>query len=659
MPSPAAPLVRSPARQFDKYPAKMDTFHRHNLVPSYPSVMTGIPPMVPPAGPFSSLQGAFQPKASNPLDVVSRPGSVPHQLLQKDSRLIDPMCPKPKKPGKWCAMHVHIAWQVYHHQQKMKKQMQIEPHKLDFGFKPEFLNRSPGSSFMGLQPRDLPRPSTILSNAGPTHPSVSPYGHLPHTPNNLHSVIPHHESLNKPLTFGGLSTLSSSAFGGLGNPSITPNAAHGTKDGKTVPTSSGQLENWNRLHQTPSSFPTPPLCPRPSETERAPSIPDRAAIKRDSLDKDDKEREPKEKSNGRHLSPIRNSALDNKQPTESFKSSSPDEPKEEEQAREKTQAQELPQQTQETEEPKHKEIQSDKREKDVKSEQQQTAEDKPAGKESSSPKQQREDLKRPNSDRQPWEPAEKKIRVEYEPHAKSSKVRVKEEKRDDQDHEVTTHQKVLEKPWQDPRTPAINPSPLSTLPLPIGIPAGHPGLDRIRLVSPFLGMGPLPGAERLPYSPQHWESMRNVYRGLDLPRRDSLGKDLLIRTDSLQRAMMGHPAYPREPFLQSMALEQRSQLEERHRLAFLREESERSRLLAMHHTALDHHLPPPGLLTAAYPSTGLPHYSSLSRTLPAAYLHAQPHPLFPMLAARPGSPRRMTPLIDRPVLHPHRDTETR
>lgn len=26
----------------------------------------------------------------------------------------------PKKPGKWCAMHVHIAWQIYHHQQKVK-----------------------------------------------------------------------------------------------------------------------------------------------------------------------------------------------------------------------------------------------------------------------------------------------------------------------------------------------------------------------------------------------------------------------------------------------------------------------------------------------------------------------------------------------------------
>lgn len=25
-----------------------------------------------------------------------------------------------QKPGKWCAVHVHIAWQIYHHQQKVK-----------------------------------------------------------------------------------------------------------------------------------------------------------------------------------------------------------------------------------------------------------------------------------------------------------------------------------------------------------------------------------------------------------------------------------------------------------------------------------------------------------------------------------------------------------
>lgn len=347
-----------------------------------------------------------------------------------------------------------------------------------------------------------------------------------------------------------------------------------------------------------------------------------------------------------------------------LKASTPDHPKDDERLREKTQTQELPQQTREPEDQRNTEIQSDRRETDVKSEQP-PAEEKQTAKESSSPKLHKDDLKRPNNDVQPWEPPEKKVRHEYE---KSSKVRIKEEKRDDQESDVK-HHKSVEKPWQGPRTPGINPSPLSALHLPMGIPGGHPSLDRhpsfdrhpsldrARLLSPFLGMGPLPGAERLPYSPQHWESMRNMYRGLDLPRRDSLGKELLMRTDPLQRAMMGHPAYPREMFLQSIALEHRGQQEERQRMALLREDSERSRLLAMHQMAMDPHLAPPGFLAPHYPNPGLPHGQHY-RTLPAAYLHAPPHPLFPMLAARSGSPRRMTPLTDRPG-YPHRDTEPR
>ncbi|PIO36201.1 hypothetical protein AB205_0054190 [Aquarana catesbeiana] len=49
--------------------------------------------MIPPTGPFGSLQGAFQPKTSNPIDVGARPGTVPHTLLQKDPRLADPFRP--------------------------------------------------------------------------------------------------------------------------------------------------------------------------------------------------------------------------------------------------------------------------------------------------------------------------------------------------------------------------------------------------------------------------------------------------------------------------------------------------------------------------------------------------------------------------------------
>lgn len=46
--------------------------------------------------------------------------------------------------------------------------MQVDPHKLDFGLKPEFLGRPPGPSLFGAihHPSDLARPSTLFSAAG-------------------------------------------------------------------------------------------------------------------------------------------------------------------------------------------------------------------------------------------------------------------------------------------------------------------------------------------------------------------------------------------------------------------------------------------------------------------------------------------------------------
>lgn len=46
--------------------------------------------------------------------------------------------------------------------------MQSDPHKLDFGLKPEFLSRPPGPSLFGAihHPHDLARPSTLFSAAG-------------------------------------------------------------------------------------------------------------------------------------------------------------------------------------------------------------------------------------------------------------------------------------------------------------------------------------------------------------------------------------------------------------------------------------------------------------------------------------------------------------
>lgn len=49
-----------------------------------------------------------------------------------------------------------------------QQQMQVDPHKLDFGLKPEFLSRPPGPSLFGAihHPNDLARPATLFSAAG-------------------------------------------------------------------------------------------------------------------------------------------------------------------------------------------------------------------------------------------------------------------------------------------------------------------------------------------------------------------------------------------------------------------------------------------------------------------------------------------------------------
>ncbi|CAM4545228.1 unnamed protein product [Leuciscus chuanchicus] len=282
LPPPMSPHVENPhtlnwrnrESQFDKYAPKLDNpFLRHsNFFPSYPPTMPGMPPLLPHSGPFSSLQGAFQPKASNPIDVAARPGTVPHTLLQKDPRITDPFRTSVRKPGKWCAVHVQIAWQIYHHQQKMK-QMHLDPHKLDMNGKLDLFSRPPAPGvFPGFPyPHDLARP--LFSSTGSGHPAASPYGPSPHhagflPPSHLAGKYP----FSRSSTFGGLSNLSSSAFGGLGNPTLGANSVFGPKEGPGLHgLSSPHHDTWNRLHRTPPSFPTPPQWPKSADAERSSS----------------------------------------------------------------------------------------------------------------------------------------------------------------------------------------------------------------------------------------------------------------------------------------------------------------------------------------------------------------------------------------------------
>ncbi|XP_055260267.1 fibrosin-1-like protein isoform X8 [Moschus berezovskii] len=243
LPPPAAPPP------FDKYTPKLDSpyFRHSNFFPPFPPAVPGLPALLPHPGPFGSLQGAFQPKqVSDPYRTAIR-------------------------PGKWCAVHVQIAWQIYHHQQKIK--MQLEPHKLDVGTKLDLFSRPPAPGvFAGFHyPQDLARP--LFSSSGATHPATSPFGPSAH-PGSFLPTAHLTDPFSRSSTFGGLGSLGSNAFGGLGSHALTPGGGgiFAPKEGPTLHGLPSPHEAWNRLHRAPPSFPTPPPWPKPVDAERVSAL---------------------------------------------------------------------------------------------------------------------------------------------------------------------------------------------------------------------------------------------------------------------------------------------------------------------------------------------------------------------------------------------------
>lgn len=609
-------------------------------------------------------------------------------------------------------MHVHIAWQIYHHQQKVKKQMQSDPHKLDFGLKPEFLSRPPGPSLFGAihHPHDLARPSTLFSAAGAAHPTGTPFGPPPHHSNFLNPAA-HLEPFNRPSTFTGLAAVGGNAFGGLGNPSVTPNSVFGHKDSPSVQNFSNPHEPWNRLHRTPPSFPTPPPWLKPGELERSASAAahdrDRDVDKRDSsVSKDDKERESVEKRHPSHPSPappVPVSALGhNRSSTDpttrghlNTEAREKDKPKERDHSGSRKDLT--------TEEHKAKEGHLPERDGH-------SHEGRGAGEE---PKQLSRvpspyvrtpgvDGTRPNSTSS-REAEPRKGEPAYENPKKSAEVKVKEERKED--HDLPTeapqaHRTSEAPPPSSSASASVHPGPLASMPMTVGVTGIHAmnsigSLDRTRMMTPFMGLSPIPGGERFPYPSFHWDPMRDPlrdpYRDLDMHRRDPLGRDFLLRNDPLHRLSTprlyeaDRSFRDREPHDYShhhhhhhhpLAVDPRREhergghLDERERLHVLREDYEHPRLHPVHPASLDGHLPHPSLLTPGLPSMHYPRISPtaghqnglLNKTPPTAALSAPP-PLISTLGGRPGSPRRTTPLSaeirERPPSHTLKDIEAR
>ncbi|XP_061528990.1 autism susceptibility gene 2 protein isoform X4 [Phycodurus eques] len=688
-PPTAPPLVRNQARNFDKYTPKLDNpyiRHHSNFFPSYPPTMPGMPPLLPHSGPFSSLQGAFQPKASNPIDVAGRPGAVPHTLLQKDPRITDPF-------------------------RTNVRQMQLDPHKLDMNGKLDLFSRPPVPGvFSGFPyPHDLARP--LFSSTGSGHPVPSPYGPTPHPSGFL---PPSHlaDPFSRSSSFGGLGNLSSSAFGGLGNPSLGSNSMFGPKEGPggLPPFSSPQHDTWNRLRRTPPSFPTPPQWPKTADAERSSSANshererEREREKRDSsIGKDEKDKDRDLVERNRHSnrsSPasapvsyqISNLIRSNSQNSDPGRhhSGSVDRVREAE-----------------------KELLERHRESsalvDVK-----IKESRSPGKEMLEKRSSEDSIKAAQRSPSPYSKAvisEQSMKMAGGPpptlkdserkepptgeqfHKVKNDMKIKEERKEEQEVMVVSSEPATQPPAQVQSAPMTQPGnphhhhpPLSQHPhltsprgndIPApglhGVPMAHSlplsmsgmpqmgslnVLDRARM-APFMGVSPLAGRERLPHPAFPWDPLREAYRSLDLQRR----MDFQLRAEQghrfpsvyeQERAYREREAhdYSHHEHLLEVRREHermRQQAEERERL-HLREELDRARLHQLHQSPMEGHLPhmPPFMphlggmpYPRLSPSTG--HNGLLNRTPPTAALSAPP-PLVPAGSARPASPRRTTPL---------------
>ncbi|KAJ6653352.1 hypothetical protein lerEdw1_009252 [Lerista edwardsae] len=260
-----AAAIRPLAFQFHQHNHQHQHTHQHTH-----QHFTPFPPgMVPTPSPAmfekypGKVDGLLRHNSANP-DLPSRLSAVPPSLSQKGTQLTDPFRPTLRKPGKWCAMHVRVAYMILRHQEKMKL-MQADPHKLDF--RTDLLTYMPSTGTFGSLPhgQELARSATLFAPSGAVHPgSGSSFGPASTPHGSFLSPSAHIDPFGRPPSFASLGALSNGAFGGLGNPSFNSSSVFGQKDSPGAPAYPNPHDAWNRLHRTPPSFPTAPAWPKGS-----------------------------------------------------------------------------------------------------------------------------------------------------------------------------------------------------------------------------------------------------------------------------------------------------------------------------------------------------------------------------------------------------------
>ncbi|XP_071033274.1 uncharacterized protein [Parasteatoda tepidariorum] len=268
-------LPPSAAHLYDKFPKVDSSFYGRNALglPTYPSLSPLLAPgsataTPTPFAPPGAL-AAFQPKIS-PLVKT-----------------------KSVKPGRWCAMHVRISWEIYRHQQKQQADSQKGGTGPSKGMSD--LLRPPNHLFSSIpRPHELGFSSSLLGAAS-SIPGRSPYEVTPQHPGFL-GPTPAHLGIT-PFARPAYPTLGvpGNSFGGLGGLSLAGASMLAGRELGPGYLSMAQ-DPWSRLHRTPPNFSSPSsLTPSAWGGLKAEAEKDRVQ-KRDEQEQREKEKEKLKKA---------------------------------------------------------------------------------------------------------------------------------------------------------------------------------------------------------------------------------------------------------------------------------------------------------------------------------------------------------------------------
>ncbi|XP_073402405.1 probable fibrosin-1 isoform X2 [Dendrobates tinctorius] len=227
-----------PMYQFHQHNHQHTHQHTHQHFTPYPHNYEKYP------GKIESVYRQNQ-SSSTSSELASR-CSVPTPLPHKAPQMTEQF--KPRRSGRWCAMHVRVAYMILRHQERMKL-AHGNHHKPELRSDLLCLN-----SGLGPPPSThaLARPSSLMTGAHtPAQFQVAPSATF------LSQSAPSDPFLRAP-GLSALASLTNGAFGGLGNPSFNSSTIFNQKEASMAHGYHSPQEHWSRLHRPPTAFPPPP-----------------------------------------------------------------------------------------------------------------------------------------------------------------------------------------------------------------------------------------------------------------------------------------------------------------------------------------------------------------------------------------------------------------